>query len=164
MSWRGLIGCLLLVGSSIKMASCQSNVQLIHFNQLNEWMTAESDSVLVLNFWATWCKPCVEELPAFIQLEQEFANQKVRFVYISLDFKRELDTSLKNFILRKQFKSSVALLDEPDYNAWIDKVDPSWQGAIPATLVLDRKNGRRTFHEGELNYESLKSILKKYLP
>jgi thiol-disulfide isomerase/thioredoxin len=154
---RFLVICFLLVAVSTSRG--QVPVRIIHLPELEQLLQPASDSVTVLNFWATWCKPCVEELPVFFKLEQEFKNQKVRFIYLNLDFKREANTKLADFLLRKQINSTVYLLDEPDYNAWIDKVSPNWQGSIPATIIIGPHT--KSFHEGTLEEPSLRQLIQQ---
>ncbi len=114
-----------------------------------------TDSLTVFNFWATWCKPCVKELPEFEKARAFFRNKPVRFRYISLDFANEKATRLDPFVRRKMAGSKVYLLDETDYNAWIEKLDPSWGGAIPVTLILNNAKKIRIFSPSELTYEQL---------
>lgn len=100
-----------------------------------------ADTVYVINFWATWCKPCVEELTYFEGLEKEYEGKPTKVVLVSLDMKDKINTSLIPFINRRQLKREVVVLTDGDFNSWIDLVDPSWSGAIPATFILykDRK-------------------------
>lgn len=138
--------------------------EVIKLDQLLTILNNKSDSLLVINFWATWCKPCVEEMQDFLRLEQELENEKVKFIYLSHDFKRDFELKLIPFATKRNMKSDVLLLDEPDYDAWINIVDPSWQGSIPATLLLTPMAENRHFHEGQLSYLELKKIINTYLP
>ena len=130
---------------------------IIHMSDVAAWELADNDTLYVLNFWATWCKPCVAEMPFFDQVQQEMAAQKVKVVFISMDFRTDYDKRLVPFAARKKFVSQIVLLDEPKYNDWIDKVSTSWSGAIPATLIVQYSKGIRDFHEGEYTYEELKA-------
>ena len=100
----------------------------------------------------------------FLRLEQELENKKVRFVYLSLDFKNDFETKLVPFVNKRKMMSDVFLLDEPDYDAWINMVEPTWQGSIPATLFLTPHAENRSFHEGQLTYLELKKTINTYLP
>ena len=139
---------------TLPMSLSAQKREVIKLDQLLTILNNKSDSLLVLNFWATWCKPCVEEMQEFLRLEQELENKKVRFVYLSLDFKNDFETKLVPFVNKRKMMSDVFLLDEPDYDAWINMVEPTWQGSIPATL----------FHEGQLTYLELKKTINTYLP
>lgn len=115
----------------------------------------ENDTTYVINFWATWCKPCVEELPYFDQLFKEYSDQKVKIVLVSLDFPKQIDSKLIPFITKHKILPEVVVLKDPDANAWIDRVSEDWDGAIPITLIYNRN--RRLFLSGELDdYEGLK--------
>src|SRR5690606_25369476 len=111
----------------------------------------------VVNFWAPWCAPCIEELPLFEQLHRT-TNEQVKVVLVNLDFADKLE-KVNSFIARKDITAKVLLLDEIDYNSWIDKVDPAWSGAIPATLIFNAKTGRRKFVEGELKEGDLDKLI-----
>lgn len=121
---------------------------IVKFDAVEEILHSKSDSIQVINFWATWCGPCVKELPLFEKLNAD-TGDAVKVTLINLDFADKLDR-VNSFLSRKNIKSDVLLLDEVDYNTWIDKVDNSWKGAIPATLVINPKTGARKFTEKEL--------------
>jgi thiol-disulfide isomerase/thioredoxin len=129
----------------------------IHMSDVAAWELADNDTLYVLNFWATWCKPCVAEMPYFDQVQKEMAAQKVKVIFISMDFRSDYEKRLVPFVAKRKFQSQIVLLDEPKYNDWIDKVSTTWSGAIPATLIVQHSKGIRAFHEGEYTYETLKS-------
>ncbi len=151
-----LLSCFLLKAQEPKV---------IAFKDLQAMMDRNNDTTYVYNFWATWCKECVAELPNFEELNAKYQPQKVKVILISMDFKRELDTRLKPFIINRKIQSQVFLLNEPDYNSWIDKIDPSWGGSIPATIIMNKQQKVRHFFEKELTFaqleEQIKSIINK---
>ena len=122
----------------------------------------ESPKLQVINFWATWCAPCIKELPHFEKLNRT-ASDKIEVTLVTLDFADELEKRVIPFIKKRKLESDVVLLDEIDYNSWIDKVDPSWSGAIPATLIINPSNGKRSFVEKELNEAELNSLIEGIL-
>jgi thiol-disulfide isomerase/thioredoxin len=139
------------------MVSDEVNLRIITFNEFEQMIQDPSDKIRIYNFWATWCAPCIKEMPYFEKVHAE--NPDVELVFISLDDGRKPERVV-NFIGRKDIKAPVFLLDDVDYNSWIDKVSSHWSGAIPATLFI-QPDGKRTFHEGELHLEELKSIIQK---
>jgi len=134
--------------------------EIIKLPKLKEILKPESDTTYVINFWATWCKPCIKELPYFEELQLNYKNEKVKVLLVSLDFKRHLDSQLIPFLKKNKIQSTVLLLDEPDANLWIDIVDPSWSGAIPVTLVINSQDNKRLFYEKEFVYSELENIIK----
>ncbi len=151
---------LLIIASLFNTRVAAQEPSIIKWETLKQIIHPASDTTYVINFWATWCAPCVKELPNFERLADENKNSKVQVIFISLDFKRQFETRLKPFVDENKMNYPVYLLDEPDYNTWIDKVDPSWGGSIPATLVINNKTGLKKFFEQEFTYEELSSIVK----
>lgn len=143
--------------------SAQDTIPFVHLPQIAAWReaAAQTDTVYIVNFWATWCEPCVAELPSFERLNQAYSNQPVRVVLLSMDLKKQVKTKLIPFVQRNQLKSQVLFMDERTPNKWINAVTPEWSGAIPATWIVGRKGER--FHEGKLSYEELEGILKEIL-
>ncbi len=137
--------------------------EVIRYDQLAAMIAAPSDTTFVFNFMATWCDPCVKEFPAFQKLSAEYASRKVRFVFVSLDFKRSYQKSLLPFLKRHKVTNDVYLLDEPDYNAWIDRVDSGWDGNLPATLVINNSHHIRQMYAHDFTYESLKATLNPFV-
>ena len=132
------------------------------FDELAPIFKHSNDTTYVINFWATWCGPCVKELPYFEQLNAEMTDKPVKTILVSLDFPKDIERKLKPFLAQKQYSSEVILLLDGDYNAWIDRVNPDWGGAIPVTYVYRDKTVE--FHDGEFeSYEELKEIVEKLL-
>jgi thiol-disulfide isomerase/thioredoxin len=111
----------------------------------------------VYNFWATWCGPCIRELPEFDKLSRENKNVKVRL--ISLDEVEELNGSVKLFIQKRKISSEVMLLVETDFNEIIPKISNKWSGAIPATLIVGR-HGQKYFYEKEFKAGELQKTIE----
>jgi thiol-disulfide isomerase/thioredoxin len=133
------------------------------FQAFEQYIRKDSDSLIVVNFWATWCRPCVKELPYFGRLVDSLsAHHPVKLLLVSLDDPKELDTRLKTFLKQKQYRYEVILLDEPNPNTWIDRVDKDWSGVIPATLIV-HKGRSLSFKAAEFDYASLKSYIVPFL-
>ena len=152
------LGLLMWLAVACKPVS-QPLVEVVKFDALENLITRDSDKVEVINFWATWCKPCIKELPYFQSLHHNMAD-KVEVTLISLDFVDVLDEKVIPFVVNHDMNVRVLLLDEIDYNSWIDRVDPTWSGAIPATLIINHKTGRRKFVEHELSEGEIEQMIK----
>jgi thiol-disulfide isomerase/thioredoxin len=129
------------------------------FNGLAPLLNKQNDTTYVINFWATWCKPCIEELPNFEKLHANFKSQKVKVLLVSLDLPKQVESNLIPYIKKKRLQSTVVHLKDPDMNSWINKVDQQWSGAIPATIIY--KGDKRKFYEQSFTYEQLQSELEK---
>lgn len=143
----------------ISISAYSQNVKLININQLNERIKNGKDSTYVVNFWATWCAPCIKELPHFEKLGAEHKSEKLAVLLVSLDFKSKLESNVIPFVKRKNLKNEVFLLNESSPQEFIDRIDPSWSGSIPATLFI--KDDKRKFVESEFTYEQLLTEYKK---
>ncbi len=151
----------LIVTSTGVWAEKRPDIQIYNFDQFSHWLNRDSDSIFVINFWATWCAPCVREIPDFEKLNEKYASDKVKVLLVSLDFPTQLESRVIPFIERMNMKSHVVLLNDTNANRWIPLVSESWSGAIPATLIYGR--GFTRFYEKELKYEELEKIIVPFL-
>ena len=134
----------------------------LNFEELEQqYLQKKNDSIYIINFWATWCKPCIKELPAFEKLASNYSDKKVKLLLVSLDFPDKLESQVIPFIERNNIQSEVVLLDDADANSWIPKVSPQWSGAIPATIIY--KKTTRKFYEQSFTFEELEAELKTFL-
>ena len=147
---------------SISTVSGQK-IEYIKVPQLEKILKNPEDKLFVVNLWATWCAPCVTELPAFEKTAGEYDKSKVKFLLISLDFPSQIEKQLKPFLIKNKITLDVAVMMDVDYNSWIGKVDPLWQGAIPATLIFNNQEKIRYFHSGEISETELKNLINKFL-
>ncbi|NOX85101.1 MAG: TlpA family protein disulfide reductase [Chlorobi bacterium] len=129
------------------------------FDEFAPLLQRENDTTYVVNFWATWCKPCVEEMPGFQELNKKFEGKKFKLILVSLDFESNIKSKVLPFIKEHNVKADVVLLDAPEQNKWIDRVNKSWSGAIPITVIYNKDF--YFFREGTLTYEELDKIVSK---
>ena len=140
----------------------ESTIPSFDFNRFEELYRGQSEeTTYVINFWATWCKPCIKELPAFEQLNKKYKDQQVKVVLVSLDLPDLLETQVVPFVKQKGLESEVVMLDDSDANTWIPKVAEEWSGAIPATLLI--KGRKEKFYERSFTYEEIENELKTIL-
>ncbi|WP_341215671.1 TlpA disulfide reductase family protein [uncultured Wocania sp.] len=137
------------------------DLEIYDYSGFEKFLNKKDDKVYVINFWATWCAPCVKELPHFEKLNESYKNKNVEVILVSLDFPHLYEKKLKPFIKEKQLKSKVIALDDADMNSWIPKVDKSWSGSIPATIVYKKNN--RKFFEQSFTYEELEKEITPFL-
>ena len=136
------------------------SLEVYDFNGLEKFLSIKDDKTYVVNFWATWCAPCIKELPYFEQLNEEY-SEDVEVILVSLDFPSKYESKLKPYIKKNNLQSKVVALNDVDSNTWIPKVDESWTGAIPATIIFNKNE--RKFYEKSFNYDELKTEVKQFL-
>jgi len=135
-------------------------VNAYDFDKLQYFLNKQNDTTYVVNFWATWCVPCVAELPHFEKLNGEHKDDKVKVLLVSLDMHKMVESKLLPFIKDKNLQSDVVLLRDPDQNTWLPKVDSTWSGAIPATLIYNKD--MRKFYERSFTYEELEKEVNNF--
>jgi len=127
-----------------------TKIPVVDFAGLTPIFEQKSDTTYIINFWATWCKPCVAELPYFVDLQKKYEGQKYKFIFVSLDFPKQIQKKLIPFLEKNPLPGEVIVLDDSNSNTWIPAVDPEWSGAIPATMVYNVNNkifAEKSFHD-----------------
>ncbi|MFN3852412.1 MAG: TlpA disulfide reductase family protein [Spirosomataceae bacterium] len=151
---RFLVFILLFVTSN----AYAQKVREIRFDEFEQLTKINDNKTYIFNFWATWCKPCVAELPNFIKVADEYQSN-IEVIFVSLDFARDKQ-KVEGFVAEKRINSPVVLLNEPDYNSWINRVNPQWSGALPATLILNQT--KREFYEQSFDYQQLVDKIRHF--
>lgn len=155
---RFLIFCFaVLLNSNILFAQ---SVEVVKIQKVEALINSKVEGLRIINFWATFCAPCIKEMPQFEEAYEKFSNQGVEIYLISLDFVEDLD-KVNRLVAKKGIKNKVLLLNDVDYNSWIDKVDDRWSGAIPVTIVLTSSS--KVLIARELREDELNEIIKGYI-
>lgn len=128
-----------------------------------EKIIAESKTPLIINMWATWCLPCIEELPYFQKEVAEHSKDSLQLILVSLDFKESFPSGIVKFMNKRKITAPVVWLDETNADYFCPKIDAKWSGAIPATLFINNKTGYRKFVEGKISPEQLKKEIRAVL-
>lgn len=145
--------------------SSAQNVQEWTLDAFEKRVQNGKDTTYMVNFWATWCRPCVAELPYFEALKQELKEEKIVILLMSVDFPSEKESRLLPFIQKKKLQNEVGLLMEKNENEWIDRVAKEWSGALPGTWVWNLEKNYRKFYEQDFHsVAELKEILVAIKP
>ena len=139
----------------------KETIEVVDFDGLYSKIDLSVDKTYVINFWATWCAPCVKELPHFEDINKEFKDKNTEVILVSLDFPSQIESKLKPYIKRNKIKSKVILLDDSKMNTWVPKVSEQWDGGIPATLIVNSSN--YTFYPKPFKKEELFIEINKVL-
>jgi thiol-disulfide isomerase/thioredoxin len=138
-------------------------VTVVQYETLQAAYTKQDDVLYVVNFWATWCAPCVKELPDFMAVNQQFKDTDgYKMLLVSLDEVSNLETAVKPMITDLNLAVTHYLLDDVTrMNTWIPAIHPSWQGTIPATLFI--RNGETLHFEGApLSHTALTELIQQF--
>ncbi len=121
------------------------------------------DTIYVVNFWATWCAPCVQEIPELEELQLVYQAFPVKVLMVSLDFKDHYPLKLQSFMRRQKMANEVIFLDEDNPNKYIPKIYPKWSGSIPATWMLYKKANYNRFVERQVRFEEMQKAIDDLL-
>jgi thiol-disulfide isomerase/thioredoxin len=153
---------LLILGFVLPVSVFAQQAEIVKLKQLQDHINRETDNIKIINFWATWCAPCIKEMPLFEKIGAERKDVEVTFVSLDLDLNPKPETVYR-FIDRKKIQSKVLILDEKDPNVWINQIEKGWSGAIPATIIINGKTGQRKFVEKELHEGDLEKLIAEIL-
>ena len=158
---KSLVTLMLLAGVTFTIQA--QNFKKIKLTDLEKLVSPKNDgTIYVVNFWATWCRPCIKELPYFERLQKKYADKKVKVILVAVE---DAEKKVTIYIKKKKIKTQVYLLTDAKVDDWVPKVNKDWDGAIPVTLFLNGATQKRDFHmgaltEAELN-KKVESILKQ---
>ena len=123
--------------------------------------SANNDTVYVVSFWATFCKPCNAEIPDFIKIVEKYKSQKVKLLLVSLDLPTYYPEKIKAFAVKNNYKTNIAWLDETNADHFCPLIDQKWSGAIPSTIIVNNKTGYRKFVEDQITAEDFEASIKE---
>jgi thiol-disulfide isomerase/thioredoxin len=153
-------GLLLIIFVAIALSASAQKPKVVKLDELQRIINEPDSKVKVINFWATWCAPCVKELPLFERLSQQ--RKDVAVILVSMDM--DLDPNpakVDKFVSRRKLTTPVLILDETNSNIYIDQISKEWSGALPATMVMNSKTGKRVFVERELHEGELEKLIEE---
>lgn len=120
----------------------------------------DKNNIYIVNFWATWCGPCIAELPYYQSFYEKNTDKNVKLILVSLDFTNEIE-KVNKFLAKKSLKPKVYIMNDTDQNEFINKVSEKWEGTIPATWFVNNKNNKKLFLEKPMNELEINKYLKE---
>jgi thiol-disulfide isomerase/thioredoxin len=146
---------------------CGQEIRSVKITEVEKIIT-ESKTPLIINMWATWCIPCIEELPYFQEEAKKHSASagsadSLQLLLVSLDFKESFPEGITKFMNKRKITAPIVWLDETDADYFCPKIDAKWSGAIPATLFINNKTGYRNFVEEQISHEKLKQEIMALL-
>jgi thiol-disulfide isomerase/thioredoxin len=154
-------------GAQAKKVQIQSpsmaelTVEPIDQSGLKKLIGERNGKILVLNIWATWCAPCVAEFPDLKKLSQTYDTAAVEVVAISADYPDEVDTKIIPFLKKTSVSFRVYVAQFEHQEDFINGVNRSWSGALPASLIYDSHGKERFFHVGQQSFDDFKREVDK---
>ena len=139
------------------------DIAKLKITDIEKYIANGNGDILVINFWATFCKPCVAEIPFFISTVEKYKSQKVKLILVSLDMPSYYPARIASFAKKHKFNSNIVWLDESNADYFCPKIDSAWSGSIPATLIINTATGSRKFAEEEMTPESLEMAIKEVI-
>ncbi|MCI0404372.1 MAG: TlpA family protein disulfide reductase [Acidobacteria bacterium] len=150
--------------ASAASGSFTAEAEWIELKGLEERIVRERGRVVVVNYWATWCEPCREEFPEFVEFHRQWSERGVTFLSVSLDVASVRDTEVKKFLAEQRVPFPIyirAAAEDP--NDFINAIDRKWTGELPATFVYDREGRRALSLFGKQTRKSLEAAVEPFL-
>ncbi len=141
-----------------------SNSQTIAKWKMNDVVrsySAKNDTTYVVNFWATFCKPCIEEIPDFLRIVEKYKSKKVKLLLVSIDLPSFYPARIAAFAKKNNYNTNIVWLNETDADVFCPMIDPKWSGAIPATIIINNKTGFKKFTEDQIGPEDFERYLNE---
>ena len=122
--------------------------------QIKQAISENEASVKVVNFWATWCGPCRKEFPQLVRFGEDFADQGVDVVFVSMDLPEREPAVLR--YLQEQNAQGVSYLKSGGSRAFVNAFSKKWKGGLPATFVYGPDGKQRAFWRGAVTYKKVR--------
>jgi thiol-disulfide isomerase/thioredoxin len=137
--------------------------RLVDASDVKEIVASHEGEVVLLNFWATWCPPCVREFPELVEVEKEYRGRGVAVISVSIDFPEKLEKELLPFLEEHQPDFEVYLKKDGDVTVFTRTIDPEWKGTLPATFFYDRQGRSSVKRYSEMTRPEMERILNALL-
>jgi thiol-disulfide isomerase/thioredoxin len=146
-----------------KVSFPQDVQKISSLRQVDSLKSSYSGNAILVNFWASWCKPCTEEFPDLIKIKNDFSDKGLRVVFLSLDFPEEFDSRLIPFLKASNVDFTTYFCNFKKPDEVMDYFDKEWDGGIPATFIYDRSGALRSKFIGSRDYDFFRNEIEKYI-
>lgn len=141
-------------GNAPRAAVASEPVTVVRSGEVEAMLRGARGRVVVVNLWATWCKPCVEEMPYLARFYREYRPKDVAFFALSVDAPDDI-AAVRRFHEEQDLPFPVHIVDERDPDALGKVIQTELSGAVPVTIFYDRSGAPRHVWEGAIDYAEL---------
>lgn len=158
---KAILWAALLLFSSSALRS--QEIKKVTIRELDSLIRSEQRPVVV-SFWATWCTPCLHEIPWLEAAVKKNESKGVELMLVSLNGPGFYPEKLRQFIADKGYKARFYWLEDQDANSFGKRIHPRWRGSLPANLFVNNVKGYRKFLERQVTdrqaYYEIDEMLK----
>lgn len=152
---------LILITYCLLLTTIQAqDIKVVKIETLKKEYIKPNDTTYIINFFATWCGPCIQEMPVINKFYQSTKDKKIQLIFVSLDG-GIAPAKLTKFIKKQKMEAPVFILNESSDFSWLSYIDQRWQGGIPATMVVNSEKKVKAFFETPMENGQLEFYLKK---
>jgi thiol-disulfide isomerase/thioredoxin len=164
--WLGVFIFLFMLAGWLQPAATSTdiNVKAIGEPELKSILNSHQGQLLLVNVWATWCKPCREEFPDLVRLQDFYKGKNVRVITISADYPDEIESKILPFLKKFNINFPVYVQNFPKQEDFINRMNKDWNGALPATFIYDKKGRQQVFFIGKKDFDSFREEIEKIKP
>ncbi len=155
--------CLLIIAVTAALAAKPQRIPSWKITVVVDYYQKKTDSVYVINFWATFCRPCNAEIPFMQDITKKYAGKKVKLLLVSLDQASAYPRALESFAGKNHITADKVWLNETDADYFCNMIDQKWTGSIPATIMVNAATGYKKFYEQDFKPGEFESELNKAL-
>jgi thiol-disulfide isomerase/thioredoxin len=157
---KGLL--VLFFGAAAACAAGPDRLAPLDESSYRQLLDSNRGKVVLIDFWATWCAPCRDEMPRLVKLETSLREQGLRLITISAD-EPEDEAQARKFLQRQKAPSPAFLKRVKNDEKFIDSIDAQWSGALPALFLYDRAGRKARSFIGETDIKELEAAIRKLL-
>jgi len=160
--WSLMAAFLVLVLQVSTVCADDSSPEQLSSDGLKTLLEQQQGQVLIVNLWATWCAPCIREIPELMELELELASQGVRLIAVNMDDPADQER-VREFVADHFSNLYTYQRSEFDMDTLVSVIDPAWNEILPTTYLVDRKGAVAAKIQGRKTPEEFHAEIKALL-